>query len=169
MITRTPLLPVLGLTLGLAVSSLVIIEPADGTFWFSTFAPLAYSRWLLERADGVIIPGRRPADCERRGEFADAWLTVVSSPYGDSLFRLMFLEGHSGARLYALIGLAKTGARGLEAAMARARQDTGSVYLWRWDDVQGSRIPLKELAAPDSLRSWARLLGAPPPAHPCEA
>lgn len=169
MLTRAPLLPVLGLTLGLAVSSLVIIEPADGTFWFSTFAPLAYSRWLLEHADGVIIPGRRPADCERRGEYADAWLTIVSSPSGDSLFRLMSLEGHAGARLYALIGLAQTRAQGLAAAMARARRDTGSVHIWRWDEVQGSRIPLKELAVPDSLRSWARLLSAPPPDHPCEA
>lgn len=169
MFTRAPLLPVLGLTLALAASSLIIIEPAGDTFWFSTLAPVAYSRWMLENADGVIIPGRRPADCERRGEFADAWLTIVSSPYGDSLFRLMFLEGHSGARLYALIGLAKKRARGLEAAIARARRDTGSVYLWRWDDVQGSRIPLQELAAPDSLRAWARLLNASPPAHTCES
>lgn len=169
MFTRAPLLPVLGLTLALAASSLIIIEPAGDTFWFSTLAPVAYSRWMLENADGVIIPGRRPDDCERRGEHATAWLTMVSSPHGDSLFRRMFLQGHAGARLYALIGLAQTNAKGLEAAIADAQRDTASVYIWRWDELHGSRIPLKALAVPDSLRSWARLLTAPPPVHPCEA
>jgi hypothetical protein len=169
MLTRAPLLPVFGLTLGLAVSSLVIIEPADGTFWFSTFAPLAYSRWELENADGVAIPGRRPGDCEVRGSYATAWLTIVRSTSGDSLFRQMFLHANPGGRLYALIGLAQTDAHGLEAGIAQARRDGDTVYLWRWNELRGSRIPLKDLAIPDSLRRWGQLLAAPPPVHACRA
>src|SRR5262249_47714007 len=149
--------PGAGLMMGLAPWPLAVIDPADGTFWFSTFAPLAYSRWILENSDGVAIPGRRPEDCEVRGSYANAWLTIVKSASGDSLFRQMFLHANPGGRLYALIGLARTDARGLGAAIAQARSDAGTVYFWRWSELHGSRVRLKDLAVRDSLKAWSQL------------
>jgi len=168
MFIRPPLIPTVGLVLGVAVCVYLFITPIEGPTWLPAIAPLSYGVVELRGAAGVVIPGTRPGDCETVGNQAAIWRALVASRSGDKAFRRLFLRGNANGRVYALVGLTQLGARGLSAAIAASRRDTAQVYIWHWNTLRGTHRTLRQVAIPDTLAAWAHLLMGSPPAHPCE-
>jgi len=167
--TRPPFLPLISTLAALAVASFIVVTPVDDDFWLYHLGSLTYGVHVLRRTEGFARSHFDSSGCEIPFAHVIAWRMIAAHPAGDSLFRHIFARGRSGGRLYALIGLYRLRAQGLQAALRRAHQDTALVFVWDWDTHRTAEVSVKVYANEDSLRTLSRLLEAAPPPKGCAA